>query len=56
MQINWKQSSTKRGLIGLFIAIVGGILLLKGAKEEMIVSLLLLAKGISDILKVTQSD
>ena len=56
LNINWKQASTKRGIVGLFIAVIGAIMLLNGASGESIAALLLLGKGISDTLKITQED
>lgn len=57
MNINRKESSTDRGAIGLGIAAIGLLILaFDDDYANKITVLLLLGKGISDYLKVTQPD
>lgn len=57
MNINWKEASTRRGAVGLVLAVLCiGIILFDDDYEKKVVVLLALGKGISDYLKFTLPD
>lgn len=57
MNINWNETSTSRGAVGIVIAVIGLLILVfDDDYANKITVLLLLGKGISDYLKVTQPD
>jgi hypothetical protein len=57
MKITWSEASTKRGLVGLPLFVIGlGLILFTDDYAEKITVLLLLGKGVSDYMKFTQPD
>lgn len=57
MNINWNEASTRRGAVGLVLAIVCLLVILfDDDYEKKVVVLLALGKGISDYLKFTLPD
>ena len=57
MRINWNESSTRRGAVGLVLAVLCIVVILfDDDYEKKVVVLLALGKGISDYLKFTLPD
>jgi len=53
MNINWKQASTKRGAVVLFLSIIGVFLIMTGKDIQ---PLLVLTAAISGYMKLTTPD
>lgn len=57
MKINWNEASTRRGAVGLVLAVLCIIVILfDDDYEKKVVVLLALGKGVSDYLKFTLPD